>query len=124
MGLTFQKYMQKKHFSAGRDYISFTDFCELGFENGYPDLFYDVMYYLCAYQIQEQKYSNPKYYDYLTRIHHKEPALANYSTILERQALKWQCDDEEISRIHRKMEKSSQQRRIRIRHPAYDRILK
>ena len=58
----FNKYVFQKKFDAHSDQISFREFQELDFENGFPDLWYDLMYFLGLCREAQQERTHQDYY--------------------------------------------------------------
>ena len=62
----FGQYISKHYLRSERDMISFREFCELEWNNEYPALIYDFLYYLYGHRIKGKK-STHDYYSRLDR---------------------------------------------------------
>ena len=47
----FWRYVEEKNFGTKSDSLSFEEFSRIDFDRDYPELLYDVLYYLARYRI-------------------------------------------------------------------------
>jgi len=55
MAKTFDYYIHEYKYSQDKDFISFIEFCGLGFKEGIPEFIQDLLYTLCSFNLQESQ---------------------------------------------------------------------
>jgi len=45
----FEKYIEVKHFSKAKYFITYEEFSRIQFDAELPEIFYDIMYYICKH---------------------------------------------------------------------------